>query len=143
MGSTGSRRRRHDESTDEEKTAAALKLVFVNLILILVCFVTLIPILYAFSVSINEQNSLLASDSLLFRGMSHCRTIRKYLPKSLLFYGSKTALCSPSPRSSYHLAQGFRRHIFFKTPVRRKKSDPAIAYPVIRISVPAVDDGAV
>lgn len=39
-----------------------LKLTLVNLILILVCFVTFIPILYAFSVSINEQNSLLSSD---------------------------------------------------------------------------------
>lgn len=39
-----------------------LKLTLVNLILILVCFVTFIPILYAFSVSINEQNSLLGSD---------------------------------------------------------------------------------
>ena len=39
-----------------------LKLALVNLILILVCFVTFIPILYAFSVSINEQNSLLGSD---------------------------------------------------------------------------------
>lgn len=39
-----------------------IKLSFVNLILIVVCIVTLIPILYAFSVSINEQNSLLSSD---------------------------------------------------------------------------------
>lgn len=39
-----------------------LKLLLVNLILILVCIVTFVPILYAFSVSINEQNSLLGSD---------------------------------------------------------------------------------
>ena len=39
-----------------------LKLLVVNLLLIVVCFVTFIPILYAFSVSINEQNSLLGSD---------------------------------------------------------------------------------
>ena len=39
-----------------------LRLLLVNLILILVCFVTFVPILYAFSVSINEQNSLLGSD---------------------------------------------------------------------------------
>ena len=39
-----------------------LKLLFVNLVLILVCFITFVPILYAFSVSINEQNSLLGSD---------------------------------------------------------------------------------
>lgn len=39
-----------------------IRLILVNLILILVCFVTFVPILYAFSVSINEQNSLLSSD---------------------------------------------------------------------------------
>lgn len=39
-----------------------LKLLFVNFVLICVCLVTFVPILYAFSVSINEQNSLLGSD---------------------------------------------------------------------------------
>ena len=39
-----------------------LKLLLVNLILMCVCLVTFVPILYAFSVSINEQNSLLGSD---------------------------------------------------------------------------------
>ena len=39
-----------------------MNLLLVNLILLLVCFVTFVPILYAFSVSINEQNSLLGSD---------------------------------------------------------------------------------
>lgn len=39
-----------------------LKLALVNLVLLAVCFVTFVPILYAFSVSINEQNSLLSSD---------------------------------------------------------------------------------
>lgn len=39
-----------------------LKLLIVNLVLILICFMTFVPILYAFSVSINEQNSLLGSD---------------------------------------------------------------------------------
>lgn len=44
------------------KGKCSLKLLLVNLILILVCFITFVPILYAFSVSINEQNSLLGSD---------------------------------------------------------------------------------
>lgn len=39
-----------------------LKLLLVNFVLICVCLVTFVPILYAFSVSINEQNSLLGSD---------------------------------------------------------------------------------
>ncbi len=38
------------------------KLLLINLLLIVVCFATLVPILYAFSVSLNEQNSLLGSD---------------------------------------------------------------------------------
>lgn len=38
------------------------KLTVANIFLIIACFVALLPILYAFSVSINEQNSLLSSD---------------------------------------------------------------------------------
>lgn len=45
-----------------KKGKQCIKLTVVNLILIVVCFVTFVPILYAFSVSINEQNSLLGSD---------------------------------------------------------------------------------
>lgn len=36
-------------------------LLILNLFFIVVCFVTLIPVLYAFSVSLNEQNSLVSS----------------------------------------------------------------------------------
>lgn len=39
-----------------------LILVLANLFLIVICFVVLIPILYAFSVSLNANNSLLSSD---------------------------------------------------------------------------------
>ncbi len=39
-----------------------IKLTFVNLFFIVVCIATLVPILYAFSVSINEQNSLLSAN---------------------------------------------------------------------------------
>lgn len=38
------------------------KLLLVNFLLAAVCFATLVPILYAFSVSLNEQNSLLGSN---------------------------------------------------------------------------------
>ena len=44
------------------KRKQQVKLAVVNLVLMLVCTVTFVPILYAFSVSINEQNSLLSSD---------------------------------------------------------------------------------
>lgn len=45
-----------------KKWKETIKLTFVNVLLIVICAVTLIPILYAFSVSINEQNSLLSSN---------------------------------------------------------------------------------
>lgn len=38
------------------------KLLLINLLLIVICFATLVPVLYAFSVSLNEQNSLLGSN---------------------------------------------------------------------------------
>ncbi|MDE5910175.1 MAG: ABC transporter permease subunit [Lachnospiraceae bacterium] len=46
----------------QKKRKERLKLLLVNLILLMVCFATLVPILYAFSVSLNEQNSLLSAD---------------------------------------------------------------------------------
>lgn len=54
-----------------------LKLFIVNLILILICFITFIPILYAFSVSINEQNSLLGSDFSFIPGRVTIENYRK------------------------------------------------------------------
>ncbi len=47
---------------NHRKRKQTMKLMLVNIILILVCIITFVPILYAFSVSINEQNSLLSSD---------------------------------------------------------------------------------
>ncbi len=47
---------------NHRKRKQTMKLMIVNIILILVCIITFVPILYAFSVSINEQNSLLSSD---------------------------------------------------------------------------------
>lgn len=45
-----------------KKRKERIKLLLINFILLAVCFATLVPILYAFSVSLNEQNSLLSSD---------------------------------------------------------------------------------
>ena len=45
-----------------KKMRKRVGLVFLNLFFIILCFVTLIPILYALSVSFNAQNSLLSSD---------------------------------------------------------------------------------
>ena len=44
------------------KTLNAIGLIFLNLFFIAVCFGVMIPILYAFSVSLNAHNSILGSD---------------------------------------------------------------------------------
>ncbi len=45
-----------------KKTKNTIKLTILNLFFILICFITLVPILYAVSVSLNANNSLLSSD---------------------------------------------------------------------------------
>lgn len=45
-----------------KKVREGIGLAFVNIFFIVVCFLTLVPILYAFSVSLNANNSLLSSN---------------------------------------------------------------------------------
>lgn len=45
-----------------KKIKEGIGLTFVNVFFIVICFLTLVPILYAFSVSLNANNSLLSSD---------------------------------------------------------------------------------
>lgn len=45
-----------------KKVKEGIGLTLVNIFFIVICFVTLVPILYAFSVSLNANNSLLSSD---------------------------------------------------------------------------------
>lgn len=45
-----------------KKTKHVLVLITVNVFFVLVCFFVLVPVLYAFSVSLNAENSLLGSD---------------------------------------------------------------------------------
>ena len=47
---------------NRKKVKERVGLTALNIFFILLCFVTLIPILYALSVSFNGQNSLLSSD---------------------------------------------------------------------------------
>lgn len=47
---------------NQKKARERVRLAVLNIFFILLCFVTLIPILYALSVSFNAQNSLLSSD---------------------------------------------------------------------------------
>lgn len=46
----------------KKKVRERIGLLFANLFLILLCFVVLVPVLYAFSVSLNADNSLLSAD---------------------------------------------------------------------------------
>lgn len=46
----------------KKKYKERITLSFLNLFFIILCFITLIPVLYALSVSLNAQNSLLSSD---------------------------------------------------------------------------------
>ena len=79
----------------DKKLREGVGLTVLNLFFIALCFVTLIPILYALSVSFNGQNALLSSDF-------------SFIPKdlSLIHISAATrARCRPrtspsSPRSS-------------------------------------------
>lgn len=53
-----------------------IKLTIINIVLIIVCFISMIPILYALSVSLSKQNNLLSSDF-------------SFIPKELTFSNYK------------------------------------------------------
>ena len=58
-----------------KKTKYVLVLITVNVFFILVCFFVLVPVLYAFSVSLNAENSLLGSD---FSFLPNHMTLQNY-----------------------------------------------------------------
>ena len=64
----------------KKRIREGIALTALNIFFIVLCFVTLIPILYALSVSLNGQNSLLSSD---FSFIPHEFTLRNY--KEVLF----------------------------------------------------------
>lgn len=64
----------------KKRIREGITLTALNIFFIVLCFVTLIPILYAVSVSLNGQNSLLSSD---FSFIPHDFTLRNY--KEVLF----------------------------------------------------------
>lgn len=59
----------------KKRIREGIALTALNIFFIVLCFVTLIPILYALSVSLNGQNSLLSSD---FSLIPHDFTLRNY-----------------------------------------------------------------
>lgn len=56
-----------------------IQLSIINLVLIVVCFISMVPILYAFSVSISAQNSLISTNF-------------SFIPKELTLHNYKTVL---------------------------------------------------
>jgi arabinogalactan oligomer/maltooligosaccharide transport system permease protein len=48
------------------KRKERMKLIIINIVLVLVCFISMIPILYAVSVSLGAQNSLISTDFTFF-----------------------------------------------------------------------------
>ena len=70
-----------------KKTKHVLVLITVNVFFILVCFFVLVPVLYAFSVSLNAENSLLGSD---FSFLPKHMTLQNY--KAV--FTEKPVLCS-------------------------------------------------
>ena len=64
----------------KKRIREGITLTALNIFFIVLCFVTLIPILYALSVSLNGQNSLLSSD---FSFIPHDFTLRNY--KEVIF----------------------------------------------------------
>lgn len=70
-----------------KKTKHVLVLITVNVFFVLVCFFVLVPVLYAFSVSLNAENSLLGSDFSFLPKHMTCRIIRRFLPRNRCFYG--------------------------------------------------------
>ena len=69
--------------------------ILLNIFLIVVCFVALIPILYAFSVSLNAQNSLLGSDfSFIPKEFTLNNYIAVFRDKPLLIWLKNSAILS-------------------------------------------------
>lgn len=64
----------------KKRIREGIALTALNIFFVVLCFVTLIPILYALSVSLNGQNSLLSSD---FSFIPHDFTLRNY--KEVIF----------------------------------------------------------
>lgn len=68
----------------------AAKQICLHILFTVICFVTLIPILYALSVSLNADNSLVSSDFRFIPKTSRCEIMLRSLPKNLSCCGLKT-----------------------------------------------------
>ena len=71
----------------KKRTRENIGLVFANIFLILLCFVVLVPVLYAFSVSLNADNSLLSANFSFLPKHFTLQIIKQYLRKNRLCCG--------------------------------------------------------
>lgn len=127
-----------------KKNKQRIRLIIVNLFFILVCFGVLIPILYAFSVSLNAENSLLGANF-------------SFLPKRMTLQNYKavfTGEADPALVQKQHDTGGDNTGdltgngnsggiCLFQKAVSGKKADFKDSDPFICISVTAFHDGAV
>ena len=127
-----------------KKTKHVLVLITVNVFFILVCFFVLVPVLYAFSVSLNAENSLLGSD---FSFLPNHMTLQNYkavfTEKPVLLW-LKNSL-DPGGDHTGDLT-GDRNPCgicFFPETISRQKGDFEDVDFTLCISVPFVHDGPV
>lgn len=127
-----------------KKTKHVLVLITVNVFFILVCFFVLVPVLYAFSVSLNAENSLLGSDfSFLPKHMTLQNYKAVFTEKPVLLW-LKNSLILAVTTLVISLGTGIpAAYAFFTETFSRQKGDFEAVDFTLCISVPFVHDGTV
>ena len=96
----------------KKRTRENIGLVFANIFLILLCFVVLVPVLYAFSVSLNADNSLLSTNfSFLPKHFTLANYKAVFTEKPIMLW-LKNSLILAVVTLGISLEQEFRRHMF-------------------------------
>lgn len=96
-----------------KKTKHVLVLIAVNVFFILVCFFVLVPVLYAFSVSLNAENSLLGSDfSFLPKHMTLQNYKAVFTEKPVLLWLKNSLILAVTTLGSRWGPESLRRMLF-------------------------------
>lgn len=90
------------------KQKERVRLTALNIFFIVLCFITLIPILYSLSVSLNGQNTLLSSDFPLSPRTSHWKTTAVSFLVKIFSHGLATAFIWRSLLYPCHSVWQFR-----------------------------------
>lgn len=127
-----------------KKTKHVLVLITVNVFFVLVCFFVLVPVLYAFSVSLNAENSLLGSDfSFLPKHMTLQNYKAVFTEKPVLLW-LKNSLILAVTTLVISLGTGIpAAYAFSRETIFRQKGDFEAVDFTLCISVPFVHDGTV